>query len=121
MSAMSTDAAAPAPHPAEVEQVTVDVVVIGGGPVGENIAQYATEGAELTAAIVEGELIGGECSYYACIPSKALLRPLALAEASAHMEGVAPGSLRAAGRCQGVEATWGSPASSRANASVGVR
>lgn len=101
MSAMSTDAAtAPspdAPEPAtDTEQVTVDVVVIGGGPVGENIAQYATEGTELTAAIVEGELMGGECSYYACIPSKALLRPLALAEASAHMEGVAPGSLRAA-------------------------
>ena len=39
-----------------------DVVVIGGGPVGENAAQYAVEGTDMTAANIEGELIGGECS-----------------------------------------------------------
>ena len=37
-----------------------DVIVLGGGPVGENVGQYATEGTDLTAAIVEGELLGGE-------------------------------------------------------------
>lgn len=50
-----------------------DVVVIGAGPVGENVADRAVRGG-LTAAVVEGELVGGECSYWACMPSKALLR-----------------------------------------------
>ena len=51
----------------------VDVVVIGGGAVGENAADYAARGG-LSALIVESELLGGECSYWACMPSKALLR-----------------------------------------------
>ncbi|MDE3205240.1 MAG: NAD(P)/FAD-dependent oxidoreductase [Acidobacteriota bacterium] len=59
-----------------------DVVVIGAGPVGENVADRAVRGG-LSAAIVESELVGGECSYWACMPSKALLRPAqALREAS---------------------------------------
>ena len=58
-----------------------DVVVIGAGPVGENAAGYAVQGG-LSAAIVEAELVGGECSYWACIPSKALLRtPQAIVDA----------------------------------------
>jgi pyruvate/2-oxoglutarate dehydrogenase complex dihydrolipoamide dehydrogenase (E3) component len=52
----------------------VDVVVIGGGPVGENAAARAVRGG-LSAVIVEADLLGGECSYWACMPSKALLRP----------------------------------------------
>ncbi len=52
-----------------------DVVVIGAGPVGENVADRA-RAAGLTAAVVESELVGGECSYWACMPSKALLRPV---------------------------------------------
>ena len=51
----------------------VDVIVIGGGPVGENVADYAVR-AGLSALIVESELLGGECSFWACIPSKTLLR-----------------------------------------------
>ena len=51
----------------------VDVVVIGGGPVGENAADYAVRSG-LSVMIVESELLGGECSYWACMPSKALLR-----------------------------------------------
>ena len=54
-----------------------DVVVIGAGPAGENVADRAVRGG-LTAAIVEANLAGGECSYWACIPSKALLRPIDL-------------------------------------------
>ncbi|MGW0315908.1 dihydrolipoyl dehydrogenase family protein [Streptomyces flavidovirens] len=52
-----------------------DVVVVGAGPVGENVADRA-RAAGLTTAVVENELIGGECSYWACMPSKALLRPV---------------------------------------------
>lgn len=72
------------------ETETVDVIVLGGGPVGENLAQYATEGTDLTAAIVEAERYGGECSYWACIPSKALLRPSQVATTTAHLQGVVP-------------------------------
>lgn len=50
-----------------------DVVVIGAGPVGENVADRAVQGG-LTAVLVESELVGGECSYWACMPSKALIR-----------------------------------------------
>ncbi|WNF30822.1 NAD(P)/FAD-dependent oxidoreductase [Streptomyces sp. C11-1] len=52
-----------------------DVVVVGAGPVGENVADRA-RAAGLSTAVVESELIGGECSYWACMPSKALLRPV---------------------------------------------
>ncbi|MDP9844464.1 dihydrolipoyl dehydrogenase family protein [Streptosporangium lutulentum] len=54
-----------------------DVIVVGAGPAGENAAARAVRGG-LNAAIVEGNLVGGECSYWACIPSKALLRPVDL-------------------------------------------
>ncbi|MFW6598685.1 dihydrolipoyl dehydrogenase family protein [Propionibacteriaceae bacterium Y2011] len=66
-------------------QQTYDIVVIGAGPVGENVAQYAMADSGLTAVLVEGELIGGECSYYACMPSKALLRPLEVAATAADL------------------------------------
>lgn len=51
-----------------------DVVVIGAGPAGEIVAGRLAEHGR-RVAIVERELVGGECSFYACIPSKALLRP----------------------------------------------
>ncbi|MEV7634489.1 NAD(P)/FAD-dependent oxidoreductase [Microbacterium sp. NPDC089318] len=51
-----------------------DVVVIGAGAAGENVAGRVVRGG-LTAVLVEAELVGGECSYWACMPSKALLRP----------------------------------------------
>jgi pyruvate/2-oxoglutarate dehydrogenase complex dihydrolipoamide dehydrogenase (E3) component len=50
-----------------------DVVIIGGGAVAENVADRAVQGG-LTAVLIESELVGGECSYWACMPSKALLR-----------------------------------------------
>lgn len=60
---------------------TYDVIVMGGGPVGITAADRAhAEG--LSVALVERELVGGECNYWGCVPSKALLRPvLALADA----------------------------------------
>jgi pyruvate/2-oxoglutarate dehydrogenase complex dihydrolipoamide dehydrogenase (E3) component len=75
------------------EPEVFDVVVIGAGPAGENIAQYATQHTDLTAALIERELVGGECSYYACMPSKALLRPIEIAATSAHLGGVTPATL----------------------------
>ncbi|WBP86235.1 dihydrolipoyl dehydrogenase family protein [Kitasatospora cathayae] len=69
-----------------------DLVVLGAGPTGENLADRARAGG-LSVAIVERELVGGECSYWACMPSKALLRP--------------PAALREAQRLPGARAAVG--------------
>jgi pyruvate/2-oxoglutarate dehydrogenase complex dihydrolipoamide dehydrogenase (E3) component len=61
---------------AQAEAAEYDVIVLGAGPTGENLADR-TRAAGLTTVIVESELVGGECSYWACMPSKALLRPVA--------------------------------------------
>lgn len=73
-----------------------DLIVLGGGPVGENVADRAVQGG-LTAVIVESELVGGECSYWACTPSKALLRPGQTLRAAQHVHGITGGALDPAG------------------------
>ena len=65
-----------------------DVVVLGAGPAGENAAGRAADNG-LTVAIVEPELIGGECSYWGCIPSKTLLRPGDVLAAARRVPGAA--------------------------------
>ncbi|WP_448809437.1 dihydrolipoyl dehydrogenase family protein [Agromyces bauzanensis] len=66
----------------------VDVVVLGCGPVGENVADRAKAGG-LDVVAVEHELVGGECSYWACIPSKTLLRSAAALRAAQRVPGAA--------------------------------
>src|SRR5699024_6050011 len=53
---------------------TYDVIVLGAGPVGENVAERIVAGG-VSAVVVERELGGGGWSYWACVPAKALLRP----------------------------------------------
>ena len=71
------------------------MIVIGAGPTGENVADRAVRGG-LTAAIAESELVGGECSYWACMPSKALLRPVAAVADAGRVRGVAGARLEPA-------------------------
>lgn len=63
-----------------------DLIVIGAGPVGENVADRAKQGG-LSVVVVESELVGGECSFWACIPSKALLRSGAAMRAAEDVDG----------------------------------
>src|SRR4029079_16521376 len=72
-----------------------DVVVIGAGAPGEVIAGRLGE-AGVSVAIVGDRLSGGECSSYACMPSKALLRPLEIRAEAARVKGVEVGGLEVA-------------------------
>ncbi len=63
-----------------------DLIVIGAGPVGENVADRAVQWG-LRTVIVERELVGGECSYWACMPSKGLLRAGAALRAARDVDG----------------------------------
>ncbi|MFJ9588205.1 dihydrolipoyl dehydrogenase family protein [Streptomyces acidicola] len=80
------------------DRSTWDVIVLGGAAAGENAAQYASQFSGLSSVIVENSLLGGECSYWACMPSKALLRPVEVVDSAEHLPGLsarleAPGVL----------------------------
>ncbi|HEV7708021.1 MAG TPA: NAD(P)/FAD-dependent oxidoreductase [Asanoa sp.] len=65
-----------------------DVVVVGGGQAGETAAQYASQFSGLSTVLVEEDLIGGECEYWACRPSKALLLPVEALSVGRDLPGV---------------------------------
>jgi dihydrolipoamide dehydrogenase len=69
-----------------------DVVVIGAGPAGEVVAGRLGQNG-VSVAIVEQSLVGGDCSFYACMPSKALLRPVELANEVARVPGLEAGPI----------------------------
>jgi dihydrolipoamide dehydrogenase len=71
-----------------VDENEYDVIVVGAGPAGETVAGRVADGG-LRTAIVEKELVGGECSYWGCIPSKTLIRPGDVIAAARRVPGAA--------------------------------
>ncbi|MDT5024711.1 MAG: hypothetical protein QOE61_1137 [Micromonosporaceae bacterium] len=71
-----------------MEPTEYDLIVLGAGVAGENVADRAVQGG-LTAGLIEHELVGGECSYWACMPSKALLRSAQALRAARQVAGAA--------------------------------
>ncbi|MGW7257401.1 dihydrolipoyl dehydrogenase family protein [Streptomyces sp. NPDC054834] len=71
-----------------MRDLRVDVVVVGAGPAGENAAGRCAD-AGLSVAVVERQLVGGECSYWGCIPSKTLIRPGDVLAAARRVPGAA--------------------------------
>jgi dihydrolipoamide dehydrogenase len=74
--------------PTSAAEQELDAIVIGAGPAGEVAAGKLADGG-LRVALIERELIGGECSYYACMPSKALLRPAEVVAEARRVAGAA--------------------------------
>ena len=68
-------------HPSALAKTSFDIIVIGGGPVAQT-AEARLSAAGLDVAVIQHELYGGECHFFGCVPSKALLRPVEAFEAA---------------------------------------
>ncbi|KAL2063826.1 hypothetical protein VTL71DRAFT_5631 [Oculimacula yallundae] len=73
-------------HPSTLTKTAFDIIILGGGPVA-NFAEERLAKAGLTVLVVQHELYGGECHFFGCIPSKALLRPIEAYEAAKAIDG----------------------------------
>ena len=73
-------------HPASLTKTTFDIIIIGGGPAA-CFAEARLATAGLSVAVIQHELYGGECHFFGCIPSKALLRPIEAFEAAKAIDG----------------------------------
>jgi dihydrolipoamide dehydrogenase len=73
-------------HPTSLTKTTFDIIIIGGGPAA-NFAEGRLAKAGLSVAVVQHELYGGECHFFGCVPSKALLRPVEAFEAAKAIDG----------------------------------
>jgi dihydrolipoamide dehydrogenase len=77
-----------------MEEQIYDIVVIGSGPSGREFSLHSTKNG-FSVALIESELVGGDCAYWSCVPSKALLRPPeALTEARQVVTAAALGTMQ---------------------------
>src|SRR3989442_12125919 len=70
-----------------MQEQIYDMVVIGSGPSGRELSLHSTKNG-FSVALVESELVGGDCAYWACVPSKALLRPPEALKEARQVDGV---------------------------------
>ena len=104
MPALETINLHPTTHqPSSLKSHVYDVICLGSGWAGRVLAARVVQGG-LTALIVENELIGGDCPYWACMPSKAILRPSEVLEAAKTVGGARERVER--GKGVDVEAVW---------------
>ena len=73
-------------HPSALSTTVFDIIILGGGPVA-NFAEERLAKAGLSILVVQHELYGGECHFFGCVPSKALLRPIEAFEAAKAIDG----------------------------------
>ncbi|CZT42311.1 uncharacterized protein RSE6_02176 [Rhynchosporium secalis] len=73
-------------HPSSLTKTTFDIIILGGGPVA-NFVEERLAKAGLSILVVQHELYGGECHFFGCVPSKALLRPIEAFEAAKAVDG----------------------------------
>lgn len=73
-------------HPSTLTKTAFDIIILGGGPVA-NLAEDRLAKAGLSVLVVQHELYGGECHFFGCVPSKALLRPVEAFEAAKAIDG----------------------------------
>jgi pyruvate/2-oxoglutarate dehydrogenase complex dihydrolipoamide dehydrogenase (E3) component len=75
-----------------MQEQIYDIVVIGSGPSGRELSLHFTRNG-FSVTLIESELVGGDCTYWACVPSKALLRPPGVLEEARQVDGARQGAV----------------------------